>query len=129
MRKLTLLGIANTSEVDIASLGQTPRSESDIRSAIGRLENPSQRIADRLFWLHSASTERPETNGSDELREPLKKAGWDHDQALTALFRLCPSTNLAIDPSIWTDEEYGFKGESLGGDIDDGVSVFFRAVL
>src|ERR1700733_10635484 len=103
MRKLTLLGIANTSEVDIPSLGQTPRSESDIRSAKGRLENPSQRIADRLFWFHSASIERQETNGSDELREPLKKAGWDHDQALIALFRLYPSTNLAIDPSIWTD--------------------------
>src|SRR5260370_17858964 len=103
MRNVAVWGIVNPSEVDLPSLGQTPRSESDIRSAIGRLEIPSHRIADRLFWMHSATTERPETNGSDELREPLKKAAWDHDQALNALFRLYPSTSLAIGSSIWTD--------------------------
>ena len=36
-------------------LGDVPRSEADIRSAVGRLENPASRIADRLFWLHSLS--------------------------------------------------------------------------
>jgi hypothetical protein len=102
MRKLALLGMENASEVDIPSLGEIRRSESDIRSAIGRLENPSHRIADRLFWLHSA-TERPEVDASGDFREPLKKAAWDHDQALGGLFRLYSSTSLADDPSAWSN--------------------------
>ncbi len=102
MRKLAQLGIENTSEADIPSLGEIRRSESDIRSAVGRLENPSQRIADRLFWLHSA-TERPDANASGDSREPLKKAAWDHDQALEGLFRLYCSTSLSDDPSAWSN--------------------------
>jgi hypothetical protein len=102
MRKLALLGMESTSDVDIPSLGEIHRSESNIRSALGRLENPSHRIADRLFWLHSA-TERPDANASEDFREPLKKAAWDHDQALEGLFRLYSSTSLSDDPSAWSN--------------------------
>jgi len=102
MRKLALLDIENSSEVDFPSLGQVRRSESDIRSAVGRLENPSHRIADRLFWLHS-TTERPDASDVGDIREPLKKSSYEHDQALESLFRVYSSTSLSNDHSAWTD--------------------------
>ena len=55
MRRAALLDAANTIEADLTELGDVPRSEADIRSAVGRLENPVSRIADRLFWLNSLS--------------------------------------------------------------------------
>lgn len=102
MRKLALLDIENSSEVDFPSLGQVRCSESDIRSAVGRLENPSHRIADRLFWLHS-TTERPDASDVGDIREPLKKSSYEHDQALESLFRVYSSTSLSNDHSAWTD--------------------------
>ena len=102
MRKFALLGLENASDVDVPSLGEIGRSESDVRSAVGRLGNPSHRIADRLFWLHSA-TYQTNANASAESREPLKKAAWEHDQALKSLFLLYSSTSLSDDPSAWSN--------------------------
>jgi hypothetical protein len=68
---------------------------------VGRLENPSLRIADRLFWLHSAIN-TPDTNIATDFRAPLKKAAWEHDQALRGLFTVYTSTKLEGDLQIWT---------------------------
>src|ERR1700694_3233589 len=47
MRRATALGIAGTTEADMPVLGEISRTEAEIRAAIGRLENPVQRISDR----------------------------------------------------------------------------------
>src|ERR1039458_5855194 len=52
MRRAALLGLADTTEADMPRLGEIPRTEADIRAAIGRLENPVQRLSDRLFWFY-----------------------------------------------------------------------------
>ena len=102
MRKMVLLGVNNTCESDFPALGPVPRTESDIRSAIGRLENSAHRIADRLFWFHSvADVSAPDD--PDHAREPLKKAGWDHDLSLKFLFSLYSSATVITDRSAWTD--------------------------
>jgi hypothetical protein len=82
-----------------------PRTETDIRASVGRLENPSHRIADRLFWLHAAITGLDESgaDGPEALRVPLKKAAWEHDQALNALFRMYTSATISDDPAVWTE--------------------------
>ena len=71
MRRAVRLGAVSATEADIAVLGEIPRTEADIRVATGRLENPTQRILDRLFWLHSidsAVSVRP--GGLDTALEP-----------------------------------------------------------
>jgi hypothetical protein len=103
MRKMALLGVSNTSESDFLTLGPVSRTESDLRSAIGRLENPSYRIADRLFWFHSSADDSPAEVDPDHAREPLKKAGRDHDLSLRFLFSLYSSTTSIPDRSAWTD--------------------------
>ena len=52
MRRAVSLGVADTTEADMPLLGEVSRTEPDIRAAIGRLENPTQRLSDRLFWFH-----------------------------------------------------------------------------
>jgi hypothetical protein len=61
-------------------LGEIPRTEADIRVATGRLENPTQRILDRLFWLHSIDSAVSVRPGG------LDTDLWNHDQALRAIF-------------------------------------------
>jgi len=102
MRRLTILGMATISDADTPPLGEVPRSEIDIRASLGRIENPAQRIVDRLFWLHTTTT-RLEESHADDLRVPLKKAAWEHDQALNALFRTYTSATLSDNPSLWTE--------------------------
>jgi hypothetical protein len=108
MRRLAILAIADASAADIPSLGDVPRTESDIRAALGRLENPSHRIADRLFWLHSRS-ETSDANGSENPEAPLTKSAFDHDRALEALFRLYPSESVADGPSTWTEALHSWR--------------------
>lgn len=103
MRKLTLLGVSDTSESDFPALGPVSRTESALRSAIGRLENPSHRIADRLFWFHSSADDSPVEVDPDHAREPLKKAGRDHDLSLRFLFSLYSNPTSIPDRSAWTD--------------------------
>ena len=81
------LGVANTTEADVPLLGEISRTEADIRAAIGRLENPTQRLSDRLFWFHlplafgdAKSPVRP---------SELDGAAWSHDEALRGLFHIC----------------------------------------
>jgi hypothetical protein len=102
MRKMALLGVNNASDSDFPALGPVPRTESDIRSAVGRLDNPVHRIADRLFWFHSAADGSAPAD-SEHAREPLKKAGWDHDLSLKLLFSLFSNGTVITDRSAWTD--------------------------
>jgi hypothetical protein len=80
MRRSVRLGAVSAAEADIAVLGEIPRTEADIRVATGRLENPTQRIFDRLFWLHSIDSAVSVRPGG------LDTALWNHDQALRAIF-------------------------------------------
>src|ERR1017187_3957110 len=80
MRRAVLLGAASATEADIPVLGEIPRTEADIRVATGRLENPTQRIFDRFFWLHSIDSAMSVRPGG------LDTALWNHDQALRAIF-------------------------------------------
>ncbi|MDZ4345262.1 MAG: hypothetical protein U1E51_22810 [Candidatus Binatia bacterium] len=84
MRRAALLGLADTTEADMPLLGEIPRTEADIRAAIGGLENPVHRLSDRLFWFH-----RPP--GSRDAKAPARPsqpdgAVWDHDESLRGLF-------------------------------------------
>ena len=80
MRRAALLGAVRATEADIPVLGEIPRTEADIRVATGRLENPSQRIFDRLFWLHSIDISMSVRTGG------LNPALWNHDEALRGIF-------------------------------------------
>ena len=84
MRRAAALGIAGTTEADMPLLGEISRTEAEIRAAIGRLENPVQRISDRLFWFHLP----PESKNAKAPGRPYQPAGvaWNHDQALHSLF-------------------------------------------
>jgi hypothetical protein len=80
MRRAVRLGAVSATEADIQVLGEIPRTEADIRVATGRLENPTQRIFDRLFWLHSIDSAVSVRPGG------LDTDLWNHDQALRAIF-------------------------------------------
>ena len=84
MRRAVSLGVANTIETDMPMLGELPRNEADIRAAIGRLENPSQRLSDRLFWFHLPHVPR----NAETSARPSEPDGGDcaHDDALRGLF-------------------------------------------
>ena len=64
-------------------LGELPRAEADIRTAIGRLENPAQRLGDRLFWFHRLPQQR-DTNDPAPPSE-LDQVALNHDEALHGL--------------------------------------------
>jgi hypothetical protein len=80
MRRAARLGAVSATEADIAVLGETPRTEADIRVATGRLESPLQRTLDRLFWLHSIDSSTFAAPGE------LDRSLWSHDQALRTIF-------------------------------------------
>jgi hypothetical protein len=82
MRRVAMLGLAKTDEADLLCLGQAPRTELDVRAALGRLENPAQRIADRLLWFHSVSPAQANTETGQSPETPLIRAAREHDEAL-----------------------------------------------
>jgi Tfp pilus assembly protein PilO len=76
MRRAATLGLATTTEADIPALGQVPRTDADIRSAVGRLANPLQRLSDRVFWFYN------QPQSVVQISDPAS-----HDEALRDLFR------------------------------------------
>jgi len=52
MRRAAKLGLLSTTEADMSLLGEIPRTEADIQTATSRLNNPLQRLRDRLFWFY-----------------------------------------------------------------------------
>lgn len=96
MRRAAKLQAVELNADDVPSFGAVPRTESDIRAALGKLESPTERLKARLFWFHS--TLRPgglssETNTSENPSSPLKQATAKHDQALCRLYEALMSTS------------------------------------
>ncbi len=89
LRRAAALGLSGTTAADIPQLGEIPRTEADIRTALGRLENPEQRLCDRLFWFHlPAECRGPKAPArpTEAIPGQTHGAAWDHDQALHSLF-------------------------------------------
>src|SRR4051812_125023 len=82
MIRAAKLGLAATNALDVSELGDVRRSEADVRSALGRLGNPSQRLQSRAFWLHHAS------DGSGSLAAADAEVERRHDAILRRLFAL-----------------------------------------
>jgi len=88
MRRAAALGIAGTIEADVPLLGELPRTEADIRTAVGRLENPVQRLSDRLFWFHfppKSQDAGPPARPTEVIPGQPDGVAWDHDEALHGL--------------------------------------------
>lgn len=99
MRRATLLGLTGTTEADIPILGDISRTEADIRTAIARLENPAQRISDRLFWLHISAEDRASKAESNS--EPINDVSWSHDKALLDLFAVFKNALDDAGVAVW----------------------------
>src|SRR5271165_6743016 len=83
MRRAASLGLAETTEADMPALGEIPRTEADIRTAVGRLENPVQRVSDRLFWFHLP---RRSLDATAPVPHPQPdESGRIHDEAIQGL--------------------------------------------
>jgi len=88
MRRAVALGFADaTTDDDIPLLGDISRTEVDIRAAIGRLENPVQRLNDRLFWFHvpSESSDEHPVRPTEAIPDNSVGAARGHDKALHGL--------------------------------------------
>ena len=99
MRRAASLGLADTTEADMPLLGEVPRAEADIRAAIGRLENPEQRLSDRLFWFHLP----PESRDAKAPGRPRQSDGavWNHDEALRGLFAAFVASFGDVGVRVW----------------------------
>lgn len=94
------LGVEKSFGGDLAWLGTLSRAEADVRDALGRLADPPQRIAERLFWFHTVpEIEPPATTAQlweavgSLLRAETPSAR--HDAALLALAALA-----RLDPAF-----------------------------
>jgi hypothetical protein len=104
MRRTAMLRAVESKPDDVPLLGSVPRTESDIRAAIGKLESPAQRLKARLFWFHSSL--RPgglslETDAGENPSPPLKQAASKHDQALCGLYEALMNASNDSAPASW----------------------------
>jgi hypothetical protein len=99
MRRAVLLGVANTTDTEMPLLGEISRTEAYIRAAVGRLENPTQRLSDRLFWFHLA----PESRDAKAQAPPSAPDGAerDHDEALRGLFAAFEASLYDVGIQVW----------------------------
>jgi hypothetical protein len=71
-------------------LGQISRTETDIQTAIGRINNPLLRLKDRLFWFYLTPRQLDAQTTSllikTFLNNPEAAAALNHDKALHVLF-------------------------------------------
>jgi molecular chaperone DnaK len=90
MRRAATLGLVGTTEDDMPILGEIRRSEADIQTAIGRINNPVQRLKDRLFWFYLTPKlldARTTSRLIEAFRDnPEAPAALSHDKALHVLF-------------------------------------------
>jgi hypothetical protein len=96
IRRAAKLGLVSTTEADMPLLGEIPRTEADIQTAVGRINNPLQRLRDRLFWfyltpklLDARTTSRLIETFRDNPEAP---AALNHDKALHVLFAAMSSS-------------------------------------
>ncbi len=100
MRRAVALGIVSTTEVDVPLLGEIPRTEAAIRAALGRLENPTQRLKDRLFWFCAAPESR--TGGAPHRANEPDRTLWSHNEALRGLVAALGAGWDNAGLSLWT---------------------------
>jgi hypothetical protein len=88
-KRAIALGSPQKFPTNYPALGPTPEAEDDIRSALGRLSNPSQRLHDRLFWFHkqSALNALHSAIASDPILQPFTGHAELHDIALDGLLK------------------------------------------
>lgn len=100
MRRAVALGLASTIEVDVPVLGDVPRTEADIRAALSRLENPTQRLTARLFWFRAAPESR--TAEASSVTSEADRALLRHDEALRGLVAALGAGSDNSSLSLWT---------------------------
>jgi hypothetical protein len=112
MRRAAMLGVSGTTEEDAPELGEVSRTEADIRTAVGRLQNPVQRLSDRLFWFHLPKSLN--TNERPRLAEVVQgqsdRAAWGHDQALLGLLAALAAGVGDAGVPIWTEALRAWNG-------------------
>lgn len=91
-RRASLLGLDEGYESDLQELGTCTRNETTIRSAIGQLTYPSDRLAHRLLWFHT-----PVSKAADPAFD-LKK---HHDDSLTRIVQLIAMDAGLFEPNDW----------------------------
>jgi hypothetical protein len=91
-RRASSLGLDGVSEADLPELGPCPRNEATIRSAVGQLTNPADRLAHRLLWFHT-----PASKAADQAFD-LKK---HHDDCLARLAQLTATDAGQFEPNEW----------------------------
>ncbi len=83
------LGAPQKFPTGYSALVATPQTEEEIRSALGRIGNPSQRLHDRLFWFHKQWT--PNAIDAATVSDPVLLPFIDqtelHDAALEGLLK------------------------------------------
>ncbi|HVF67971.1 MAG TPA: hypothetical protein VM914_09920 [Pyrinomonadaceae bacterium] len=93
------VGVRKSFDSDLAWLGPVGREESDVRDAVGRLSEPSQRAFERLFWFDEPPAAAHVSN-VEELERAVSalssyKDDAPHDAALLALAGL-----VRLDPEL-----------------------------
>jgi hypothetical protein len=93
LRRSASLNMLKPLATDPPALKSPDRNEANIRAAVGRLENPAQRLQDRLFWFNGGAS------GEGMPGDPAIA----HDAALQKLIGAAQAglTNSAID--LWAE--------------------------
>ncbi|HVF44916.1 MAG TPA: hypothetical protein VM936_17965, partial [Pyrinomonadaceae bacterium] len=93
------VGVRKSFDSDLAWLGSVGREESDVRDALGRLSEPSQRAFERLFWFDAPPTVAHVSNVEELERAVSSLPSFEddapHDAALLALAGL-----VRLDPEL-----------------------------
>jgi hypothetical protein len=118
-KRLNTLGLIKSTEIDLPQLGPVTRSESNIRSAVNRMETPAWRLQDRLFWFHLT----PKRIDQDTVAHLLKKyhgnsealAALSHDDALHAILAAVVSELDEPGTKLWVQAlQQGFTTGGIG---------------
>jgi hypothetical protein len=102
LKRAAALGVPGDSGDDIPSLGEVARGEAELRMAVGRLEQPKQRVRERLFWFHAAPNSAPTALEASGALLEFADTARNHDAALHQLFAALDSPPAARRTS-WID--------------------------